>query len=216
MRSPFPDEFAFALLDKQTTASTLAPEELALATQMSSIKRRSEFLLGRAAASSVLLALGYQAPTPAIIRGNHGQPLWPIGVVGSISHTSGYSAAVATNSTKWASVGIDIERKRKLRANILSRIATTNETRWAKSSRLGDELASLVLFSAKEAVYKAAYPVIQRWFGFQEGLIEFNDRTLTFSGCVINKAQQNKREVEFTGGVLVEKALILAYVTVAN
>jgi 4'-phosphopantetheinyl transferase EntD len=59
--------------------------------------RLREFATGRSCARQALAGLGL-APAP-ILRGAKREPLWPAGIVGSITHCRGYrAAAVAFNN----------------------------------------------------------------------------------------------------------------------
>src|SRR5258708_8108427 len=53
-------------------------------------KRRREFTAGRNCARRALAQLGY--PDFALLAGSHGQPLWPPGIAGSITHCDDYCA----------------------------------------------------------------------------------------------------------------------------
>jgi 4'-phosphopantetheinyl transferase EntD len=73
-------------------------------------RRLAEFVSGRACARRALVALGVpDALRRAIPVGAHGQPVWPAGVVGSITHCPGRCAAVAAPSDRYRSIGIDNE-----------------------------------------------------------------------------------------------------------
>src|SRR4051812_19673514 len=72
-------------------AVVLAPLEERLVASASD-KRRRDFALGRACAHQALAALGFDDGAIAIRQ--NGAPLWPTGVLGSITHTHGYAAAL--------------------------------------------------------------------------------------------------------------------------
>ena len=72
--------------------TTLYPEE-AMAIERAVDKRRAEFTRGRACAREALSELG--VPPQPIPVGTHRQPVWPLGVVGSITHCKGLVVAVA-------------------------------------------------------------------------------------------------------------------------
>lgn len=143
-------------------------------------KRRREVTNARSCARRALRELtGEQAPDPAILRGERGEPLWPAGVVGSITHTAGYCAAVVGTAGEVRSVGIDAEQHGPLPDGVLAHIAFGPEldelAELAGSDRRSDAEPPVhwdrLLFSAKESVYKAWYPLTRRWLGFEDAVL---------------------------------------------
>jgi len=127
-------------------------------------RRRTEFAAGRALARAALADLG--VGPAAIGVGPRRRPLWPAGVVGSITHCQGFAAVAAALRRDVAAIGIDAEPvTRCLSAGVVERISTESER--AAVDELG-ELGPLLVFSAKEAVYKAWFPMTSRWLGFQD------------------------------------------------
>ncbi|HTA97761.1 MAG TPA: 4'-phosphopantetheinyl transferase superfamily protein [Solirubrobacteraceae bacterium] len=143
-------------------------------------KRRREFATGRMCARSALRQLGH--PASAILPGSRGEPLWPEGVVGSITHCDGYRAAAVARSSEILTVGIDAEPHAQLPDGVLEQIARAEEL--AVLRRLCSEEPRLhwdrLLFSAKESVYKACYPLSRRWLGFEQVSIAFDPSRCTF------------------------------------
>lgn len=127
-------------------------------------KRRREFVTARACARQALEGLG-QAPV-AIPNGERGEPRWPSGVVGSITHCAGYRASAVARTQDVASVGIDAEVHAPLPDGVWDQIAFRSER--ALLGQGGDVCLDRVLFSAKEAVYKAWFPLARRWLGFED------------------------------------------------
>ena len=131
----------------------LLPEEEALVANAAP-KRRRDFALGRACAHQALTALGRG---DAIIgRQGNGAPLWPDGVVGSITHTSGYAAALAADASRFSGAGLDAERVGAVSPDIWPKVFGTGERDYLE--KLEDEdrkLAATLFFCAKEACYKA-------------------------------------------------------------
>ncbi|QND61557.1 4'-phosphopantetheinyl transferase family protein [Mesorhizobium huakuii] len=138
------------------------PASLSAAVSM----RRAEFLAGRAMAYAALRALGQAAAEIPI--GPGGAPLWPPSSAGSITHTRGHCACFAIAGGNWR-VGVDVEALASGDALDAILNMTTNEDERALIARqvvlAPDWLASLV-FSAKETLFKALYPVARRFFGF--------------------------------------------------
>jgi len=140
-----------AACDGRTEALALA-EEVALTRDMIP-KRRSEFLSGRSCARKLLRRLGV-ADQPLLV-GRNRAPQWPEGIVGSISHTGGACVAVVGRALSVRAIGVDVERTGAVRRELERRIATPEE-RSAYAAR--DDDWRTLLFSAKEAVYKAVRP----------------------------------------------------------
>lgn len=144
-----------------------AEEEALLGNAVPS--RRQEFSTGRVCARAALAKIGVSSvPIP---RGERGAPRWPPGIVGSITHCVGYRAAAVAPTTEIVTLGIDAEPDLPLEGGVLSLVAQPDEVGWIK------ELTSLrprgpswdrLLFSAKEAVFKAWFPLTGQWLGFED------------------------------------------------
>ncbi|MFE9796841.1 4'-phosphopantetheinyl transferase [Streptomyces goshikiensis] len=153
---------------------TLSPQEEALIARAVP-RRRNEFTTVRACAHEALAALGL-APIP-LLPDERGAPDWPPGVVGSMTHCAGYSAAVVAHAHEITALGIDAEPNYPLAEGVLEAISRPEERSALASlaalpaAAAGPEWDRL-LFSAKESVYKAWYPVTRRWLGFQEASLE--------------------------------------------
>ena len=137
-------------------------------------KRRREFATGRECAHRALARLG--VPPGPVASGARGEPLWPAGVVGSIAHCDGYRACVVGPAERLLTIGVDAEPHAALPAGLLPDVASAGER---------EALAALaaahppihwdrLLFSAKEAVYKAWYPLAGRWLGFEDAELEID------------------------------------------
>ena len=131
----------------------LVPEEETLVADAAP-KRRRDFALGRACAHQALTALG--RGDAVIGRDGNGAPVWPDGVVGSITHTSGYAAALAADASRFSGAGLDAERVGAVSPNVWPKVFGTGERDYLEM--LDDEdrkLAATLFFCAKEACYKA-------------------------------------------------------------
>jgi 4'-phosphopantetheinyl transferase EntD len=115
-------------------------------------KRRRDFALGRACARAALSHLGHREAVIAI--GDAGAPVWPAGVVGSITHTDGYAAAIAGETSRFDGIGVDAERVGGVGEELWPRLFTDAE-RAQLLMQQDRALAAALLFSAKEAAYKA-------------------------------------------------------------
>lgn len=163
----------------ETSADELAPllpeEEAALGRVVE--KRRREFSVGRACAKRALSALG--APVAPLLRGPYREPVWPDGVVGSITHCVGYCAAAVAFRQHVVSLGIDAEPAAALPEDILGLVASPDERAWVEAQ--GGAVWDRLLFSAKESVFKAWFPLTGRWLGFEDAHLEFDLEAATFT-----------------------------------
>ena len=168
----------FEALDDPPDAA-LFPEEAALLSRASD-KRWLEFTTGRHCARRALAQLGV-APA-AILTGPAGEPLWPDGVVGSITHCAGYRAAAVAWAVSASTIGIDAEPHDPLPTGVLEAVSRSAERTLirALTASVPDICWDRVLFSAKEAIYKAWYPLAQRMLGFEEAVVTI-ERNGTFS-----------------------------------
>lgn len=145
---------------------SLTEEERAI-VQAAGEKRRAEFATGRRLAHAALALL--DRDVPALLPGDDRAPRWPEGVRGSISH-SNRDAVVAVTLEEEGSVGVDVEHRAGLKREIFRSVFLEEELR--SLDAYGDEAErarmALVLFSAKEALYKAQHPHTRRYMGFME------------------------------------------------
>lgn len=131
-------------------------------------KRRREFGTVRYCARQALAELG--VPAAPLLSGDNREPLWPAGIVGSLTHCAGYRAAVVARSSEVFGVGIDAEPHAPLPDGVLASIAFGAEL--DQLSAFDDAVhADRVLFCAKEAVYKVWFPLARRWLGFEDAAV---------------------------------------------
>jgi 4'-phosphopantetheinyl transferase EntD len=151
----------------------LYPEERAVMADAVD-KRRREFAAVRSCARRALAALG-RAPAP-ILPDDRGAPRWPAGVAGSMTHCAGFAAAALVRATDLAALGIDAEPHADLPPGVLETVALPQEAAHVRELRRQWPLVSwdLLLFCAKETVYKAWYPLTGAWLGFEEALVDIH------------------------------------------
>jgi 4'-phosphopantetheinyl transferase EntD len=115
------------------------------------------------------------APGP-VLPGDRGAPQWPAGLIGSMTHCGGYAAAALAHATDLASLGIDAEPHLALPEEVMDAVALPGET--DRLDRLGIRRPAVhwdrLLFSAKESVYKAWFPLTARWLDFSEADIDIS------------------------------------------
>jgi 4'-phosphopantetheinyl transferase EntD len=164
------------LLDDE--AGLLFPEE-EQAIHTAAPGRRNEFISGRLCARAAMAKLGH-APV-ALPRGLRREPVWPPGLVGSITHCRGYRAAAVASSELYQGLGIDAEPHEALPDGIAARIAVLEEQRWLSAHQEAGVYWDRVLFSVKESIYKAWFPVAGCWLGFRDAMVHIDHLTGSFS-----------------------------------
>lgn len=166
---PLPPFAAFAA-HRRAQAHRFEAAESALLTPRTVAGRRAAFRFGRSAAHAALQALGRD--DGPILAGSHREPLWPSGVTGSISHTNELGVALVALLVDTDGVGIDIEARRPA-PELNDQVPRAEERSWldraAPESR--DDLL-LALFSAKETIFKAFYPRVGTFFGFDAAALQ--------------------------------------------
>jgi 4'-phosphopantetheinyl transferase EntD len=130
--------------------------------------RRREFAAGRILARRLLQSLGFEGP---LKRMTDGTPAWPAGIVGSITHCATLAAATVCRSENCWGLGIDVDVRRPLPSDVAALVLTSDEAYWTAPSEANPD-AGLLVFCAKEALYKAIYPLTRQ-------IIEFNSVKIT-------------------------------------
>ncbi|MEV0223532.1 4'-phosphopantetheinyl transferase superfamily protein [Streptomyces sp. NPDC050704] len=200
----------------------LYPEEEALIARAVE-KRRREFTVVRGCARRAMEKLGV-APR-AVLPGDRGAPQWPAGLIGSMTHCEGYAAAALARDTDLASLGIDAEPHLPLPANVLPSVALPDEDRRLRGLAGAHPAVhwDRLLFSAKESVYKAWFPLTGKWLDFTEADIDvFMDPGHTTSGgfraglLVPGPVVDGRRVGHFEGRWTVSRGLVATSVTVPH
>lgn len=136
-------------------------------------KRRRDFSAGRACAHDALVALG--SPARALPRNDDGSVAWPEGVAGSITHSRRWCAAVVGWRRDVLGLGLDIEETGRLSEGGAKLVLSETERLATRRSALGEDACRTLMFSAKEAIYKALHPTVRRYIDFTEAVIEVED-----------------------------------------
>jgi 4'-phosphopantetheinyl transferase EntD len=172
---------AFACTHQFSEIGPLSAEERSYLIDATS-QRYVEFATGRRCAISALKSLGID--TPSLGRRRERLPAWPKGTLGSITHCEGLCAAAVSLTKVTRFLAIDAEPNESLPSGVLERIGLPNEVEQLKLLGTKEHLhCSLdrVLFSAKESVFKALYPEVNIYFGFEDVEIEFEAGAERFS-----------------------------------
>ncbi|GGK18990.1 4'-phosphopantetheinyl transferase [Pilimelia terevasa] len=180
------------------------PEEVAQVARAVP-QRRREYLTVRACARRALAGLGH--PPVPLPRGEGGAPAWPPGVVGSMTHCAGFRGAAVAAGAAYASLGVDAEPDAPLPEGVRDVIALPGELAGPLVTAHADRL----LFCAKEAVYKAWYPLAGRWLGFEEARVSLGaDGTFHAALLVPGPPYAGRPLAAFEGRWLSRDGLLLA------
>ena len=191
-RTLFGREVAVAALDpRKNHGLPLAEEDKANVHAVAPRKR--EFRAGRVAARRAMASLG--VPPSAVGCATDRSPVWPNGVVGSISHSDTVCIAAIARQSDIASMGVDVETDAELAPDLLDLVCTGPELAWlvTQPQELRRRLGTLV-FSAKESVYKCQYPLTGAVIDFDALSLRFDMKSTRF------EASFNQRTGMFHSG----------------
>src|SRR5262249_30820804 len=135
--------------------------------------RRHEFALGRTCARAALADLGL--PDAAIPVGERRAPVWPAAVGGSVVHSPRLCPAPAGHAPRSSGVCVRVERLQPLPASVADLVVTDHERGVLQA---GDEI---VVFSAKETVFKVWWPLMRTWLGFEDVAVLLDHRAGAFT-----------------------------------
>ena len=170
MASLFPRGAIAAELREPADPSLLLPAE-AQYLGKAVLKRAREFAAGRLCARALLAEFGIL--DFAIEVGEARQPVWPDALVGSITHTAGFCAAVVAEKSRVAAIGVDCELAGSVKPELWPSICTSEEIQWLNSLPQASRMdAATLIFSAKEAFYKCQYPLTGERLTFHDARVE--------------------------------------------
>ncbi|NRA55843.1 MAG: 4'-phosphopantetheinyl transferase superfamily protein [Gammaproteobacteria bacterium] len=137
-----------------------------LALERSVFKRKAEFLAGRYCSKIALSKLGRYPST--VGTGKFRNPLWPMGIKGSISHSAQFAIAVVSQDQAIVGLGVDIEKTvtPSVVEETSSYILQTQELKFLRHATMTPEQVFTIIFSMKESFYKAAFPLVNAFFDF--------------------------------------------------
>jgi 4'-phosphopantetheinyl transferase EntD len=148
---------------------SLLPEEFkAFEASVTKVRRASG--AARIVARQLLARLGY-AQT-ALPKAPSGAPRWPSGVIGSLAHDSAIAVAAVAMRRNFRALGVDTEPTEALPADLMDVVATPRE----RTRIFGGPFYGRLLFSAKEAVYKAVYPIDETFLDHHDVEVNFVDQ----------------------------------------
>lgn len=187
----------------------LLPEEQACVAHAVPARVR-EFCAGRNCARRALAQL--EAHVLPIRVGPGREPLFPAGIAGSITHTRDYCAAAVVRTGHARSLGLDAEPDEPLPPEILQYVAAGDEC--ALLAALADSRPEVhwdkVLFCAKEAFFKAWFPLTRRYIAFQDARVRFDPAAGTFAVGLRQPGPDDFWSRTFGGRFAIRRGLVLA------
>jgi 4'-phosphopantetheinyl transferase EntD len=211
LRLILPECVAVATVRRELDVELYSKEEDAVAGMAEA--RRVEFTTGRACAREALTLLG--EPPCAIPRTEAGVPQWPRGIIGSITHCTGYRACAVGRLSDLATLGIDAEPNLPLPHRVLARIAAYEERALVRglSAETPHVRWDRLLFSIKESIYKAWFPLIKQ-LSFDDIVIAVDRCRGTFSARLLVPTPPlgHHRLTGLRGGWTVDDGIIMTAV----
>ncbi len=139
-----------------------------------SSKRLSDFTSGRFCAMKALEQIGLE--NAIIPIGKEREPVWPEGIVGSISHCDRLVGAIVAKSSDHISLGLDIEEIGRVTHDLWDLVFTENEKNYL-SGLSSDEILvqSTAIFSIKEAFYKFQHPLTKTFLDFLDVEVDLEE-----------------------------------------
>jgi 4'-phosphopantetheinyl transferase EntD len=188
LRQQLPSEILLEVAPVIDRVTDLLPEERAL-VESAVDSRRFEFSSARCLARDLLAELG--VAEQALLPNSDRSPIWPQGVIGSLSHSRRFCAVAVANqissseqsstpSPRLLGVGVDLEDIRALRTPLFAELLTADELRRLDPAASQEQQANQVLaaFSIKEAVYKAMSPIDNDGLAFHDVEIHLESDSL--------------------------------------
>lgn len=167
-------------------SALIGGEDSRLTPQM---RRVHQSRCARLLALELLSEQGIEAA--AIGKGPGGEPIWPPGSLGSLSHTGHFAAAAVSRPADCAGLGIDIEPADPLPGETGTLILRAEEQDWVRAVGADEPAADRLVFCAKECVHKAIHPRDQTWLEFSEVRIRFDDSRQRFWPRAVSERAQN-------------------------
>jgi len=183
----FPSDIAIVVAKAGMGETPVLPEEeihIIKAVE----KRKREFRAGRHCAHTAIntvLNNDTNDQTPIKVAPSR-MPCWPVGIVGSISHSGSHCSAIAAHSAKYLSLGHDVEKAKELESNVHKMICTTTELAFIAKHSASNLPLSTIIFSAKESIHKTYSPINGHMLDFLDAEIELDLKNQCFKACIIN------------------------------
>ncbi|WP_169930027.1 4'-phosphopantetheinyl transferase family protein [Pseudidiomarina aestuarii] len=137
------------------------------------IKRKAEYLAARIVVKQALSALGLEVAQQQVSIAKDRSPVWPKDIIGSISHTQDFAVCCVTRAAEISLIGVDSELILSAPAarSLAAEIHNETELKLMTDAGFSEAVGTSIIFSAKESLYKALYPVVCCYFGFEQARV---------------------------------------------
>ncbi|MES2591099.1 MAG: 4'-phosphopantetheinyl transferase superfamily protein [Bacteroidota bacterium] len=166
----FPSGIISCFTDQTVSENILFEEEKKQAEDYESV-RMLDFCRGRYCAHTCCDKIQLKAP---ILNSVSGAPIWPKGLVGSISHSKNLAGAIVANKSSYKSLGVDIETLGRVEKKLWNLFFTSNEIEFISSANPEEQdFYSTLFFSMKESFYKMQFPITNAFLDFKDCEVVF-------------------------------------------
>lgn len=215
-----PDVFVHEVDPREVVPGEVLLDDEAAAISQAILSRRQQYAAGRLCVRRSLAQLDPDARVGfesfALCNDDERVPVFPAGIVGTITHTKWWAAAAVARTNQVRSVGLDIEPSTPLKANLFSHVMTApeletfaaipddaneadpaNEADDPGDGANDDETTPLahqrgrlakLLFSAKECAYKCQFMISRQFYGFHGMRVELDLERNTFDAIYLRDA----------------------------
>ncbi len=189
IESLFPQEVVALEATEEMWSGPLLPDEEACLSPRAVLKRRREFTAGRVCARAALRRLGV-VDFPLRAAPDR-MPLWPPGIVGSLSHCGDCCGVAVAREGAVAGLGLDVERARPLEDRVVAVVCSEKErVRIATLRGMPAGLGAMAVFCAKESAYKCHYPLARTFLDFHDVEIDLDPGRGTFTATILKARNQ--------------------------
>lgn len=208
LRGLLPPAVAIATeTDPAAAEPLLGSEERAVRT--ASTLRRQEFALGRTCGRRALRQLGCGSVPIGV--GDTREPLWPRGIVGSITHCGAFWAAAVARRAEVPGIGIDAAANRTLEPAVRELIVACAEEAALAERSTAAVAWDVVLFSVKETVFKAWWPAHRQWLEFGDVKVTLDEAAGSFGARIASLHEDD--EAVIRGRFTVVRDLVISAAT---
>ncbi len=211
IRTLFPPDVIVLEATPEMWDEPLMPEE-EVCVARAVRKRQREFAAGRACARRALAQLGIEGV--ALPSAPDRLPVWPAGIVGSLSHCRDFCGVAVARRGSIAGLGLDVEGAEPLEARLVEMICSAEElARAAASPPPGPAGWAKIIFSAKESFYKCWYPLARRFLGFHDVVVDFDPGRDAFTARLVAGAGEQRAPGRLRGRFACDARYVFTGVT---
>lgn len=144
--------------------------------------RMQDFCVGRYCAHQCLTDFNR---SEAVLKTEHGEPIWPKGLIGSISHSKLLSGAVVMPEKDYKALGLDIEAIGRVSVDLWPLFFTEDEIDWLQSRPYPyQSFFATLFFSFKEAFYKMQFSITKSFVDYHQCIISYNSGEVSINSLV--------------------------------